>query len=487
MSEKLSDNLVSGVELVVRDLTEGGFGGELLGAGDGGYDEARSIWNAMVDKRPGLIARAADRDDVVAVVNAARRHGTPLAVRAGGHGIIGSSLADEDGVTLDMTLMRGVEVDADRKLVHVEGGCKLGDVDAATAEHGLAVPAGIVSDTGVPGLALGGGIGWLSRKHGLTCDNFSSLEVVTADGEVIEVAEDSHPDLFWALRGGGGNFGVVTRFTFNAYDFGPTMRFGAALYHEAEAREALREYARIYPTLPNHVGWHVAMKRAMPALPFVPEELVGTPLVMLFCMWLDDPESQEGIDTVENLLAVGDPAVTGSAVIPFGLGMQRFLDEEFPSGLRNYTKEAHLKDLSDGAIDALVDFWAEGLGAGTSIEGELAIYGLGGVAREVGEMDSAFSNRDSLWWINWANHWHDAEDDATNMDIIRGSYKRLEPWVGRGVYVNMLNVDELDRVVEAYGGPEKYARLGMVKAKYDPTNLFRMNHNITPAAPAGAA
>ncbi len=483
----MSENAAAAVEAARAELAEGGFHGELLTAASDGYDQARSVWNAMVDKRPGLIAKAADRDDVVAVVNAARRHGTPLAIRAGGHGIVGSAIANQDGVTLDMTLMRGVEVDTESKVVHVQGGCKLGDVDAACAEHGVAVPAGIVSDTGVPGLALGGGIGWLSRKHGLTCDNFVSLEVVSADGEVLEVTEDSHPDLFWALRGGGGNFGVVTRFSFQAYDFGPTMRFGAALYHEAEAREALREYARIYPTLPNNVGWHVAMKRVMPPLPFVPDDLVGTPLVMLFCMWLDDPESQEGIEMVERLLAVGDPAATGSAVIPFGLGMQRFLDAEFPDGLRNYTKEAHLKELSEGAIDALVDFWAQGLSEKTTIEGELAIYGLGGVAREVGEMDSAFSNRDSLWWINWANHWHEAGDDETNMDIIRASYKRLEPWVGKGVYVNMLNVDELDRVVEAYGGPEKYARLGMVKAKYDPTNLFRMNHNITPAEPAGAA
>jgi len=174
-------------------------------------------------------------------------------------------------------------------------------------------------------------------------------------------------------------------------------------------------------------------------------------------------------------------------VIPFGLGMQKFLDAEFPDGLRNYTKEGHLEELSEGAIDALVDFWAQSLNSNTTIEGELAIYGLGGVAREVPEMDAAFSNRDSLWWINWANHWHDAVDDEVNMEIIRASYRSIEPWLGKGVYVNMLNVDELDRVVEAYGGPEKYARLGRVKATYDPTNLFRMNHNITPAAPAETA
>jgi FAD binding domain/Berberine and berberine like len=476
----------SKVEEVAAELA-GSFRGELLTPPGDGYDEARQIWNAMVDKRPGLIARCADREDVVAVVNAASGHDLPLSVRAGGHGIVGSSLANEDGVTCDLTMMNGVEVDAENMVVHVEGGCRLGDVDAATAEHGLAVPAGIVSDTGVAGLALGGGIGWLSRKHGLTCDNFVSLEVVTAAGETIEVSEDSHPELFWALRGGGGNFGVVTRFSFRAHEFGPQMRFGAALYHEKEAREALREYARIYPTLPNHVGWHVAMKRQMPPLPFVPEELVGTPLVMLFCMWLDDPESPQGIEMVERLTSVGDPAVTGSAVIPFGMGMQRFLDAEFPDGFRNYTKEGHLTELSEGAIEALVDFWAESLSPRTTIEGELAIYGLGGVARDVPEAASAFSNRDSLWWINWANHWHDAGDDEKNMDTIRASYRAIEPWLGRGVYVNMLNVDELDRVVEAYGGPEKYERLGMVKATYDPTNLFRINHNITPVTAAGAA
>jgi hypothetical protein len=482
----MSANASSSVESVRKEL-EGNFNGELLSPGEAGYDEARRVWNAMVDKRPGLIARCADTADVVAVVNAAREHGTPLAVRAGGHGIVGSAIADPDGVTCDMTLMRGVEVDTENMLVHVQGGCKLGDVDSATAEHGLAVPAGIVSDTGVPGLALGGGIGWLSRKHGLTCDNFHSLEVVTAAGEVLEVSAERHSDLFWALRGGGGNFGVVTRFSFDAYEFGPTMRFGAALYHEDEARAALREYARIYPDLPNNVGWHVAMKREMPPLPFVPEHLVGTPLVMLFCMWLDDPESEQGIATIERLISVGDPVVTGSAVIPFGMGMQRFLDAEFPDGLRNYTKEGHLQELSEGAIDALVDFWAQSLGPATTIEGELAIYGLGGVARDVPEEDSAFANRDSLWWINWANHWHDAVDDEKNMEIIRASYRSVEPWLGRGVYVNMLNVDELDRVEEAYGGPEKYRRLGEVKAAYDPTNLFRINHNIKPLAPSGAA
>ena len=456
------------------------FSGNLIGPDDDGYDEARTIWNAMVDERPAVIARCTSTDDVVAVVDAAREHGALLSVRGGGHGITGKALCT-GGITLDLTRMRNVEVDAENRLVHVEGGCLLGDVDAATAPHGLAVPAGIVSETGVAGLALGGGIGWLSRKHGLTCDNFHSLQVVTASGDVLEVSETEHPDLFWALRGGGGNFGVVTRFTFRAHDFGPDLRFGAALYRGEEAREALKEYARIYPTLPNNVGWHVAMKRKMPPLPFVPAELVGEPIVMLFCMWLDDPHDPEGERALKDLVSVGDSLATGEAVIPFGLGMQRFLDAEFPNGFRNYTKEAHLDQLSDGAIDALVDFWEDGLsGTESTIEGEIAIYGLGGVAAEIPEEDAAFANRGSLWWINWAMHWHEPGDDLKNMAAIRESCEALAPWGGTGVYVNMLNVDELDRIVEAYGGPEKYRRLGTVKAQYDPGNLFRRNHNIAP-------
>lgn len=465
-------------DAVLAQLSES-FSGELVSPGDEGYDEARTIWNAMVDERPALIARCTSTDDVVAVVNAARENDVLLSVRGGGHGITGKALCT-GGITLDLTRMRNVEVDVDKQLVRVEGGCLLGDVDAATSPHGLAVPAGIVSETGVAGLALGGGIGWLSRKHGLTCDNFESLQVVTAAGEVLEVSEHEHEDLFWALRG-GGNFGVVTRFTFRAYPFGPDLRFGAALYRAEEARAALLEYARIYPTLPNNVGWHVAMKRRMPPLPFVPAELVGEPIVMLFCMWLDDPHAPEGEAAIKRLVDIGDPAATGEAVIPFGLGMQRFLDAEFPDGLRNYTKEAHLSELSEGAIDALLDFWENGLsGPGSSIEGEIAIYGLGGVAAEVPEEASAFSNRGSLWWINWAMHWHEPEDDEANMASIRESCEQLAPWGGRGVYVNMLNIDELDRVVEAYGGPEKYNRLGLVKATYDPGNLFRRNHNIAP-------
>jgi FAD/FMN-containing dehydrogenase len=374
-----------------------------------------------------------------------------------------------------MSGMRGVEVDPERRLVHAEGGCLLGDVDAATAPHGLIVPAGIVSETGVPGLALGGGIGWFSRKHGLTCDNFISLEVVLASGEVVEASEAEHPDLFWALRGGGGNFGVVTRFTFRAHEFGPDIRIGVALYRPDDATAALREYSRIVPTLPRTVGWHGALKHDMPALPFVPPELVGERLLMLFSMWLDDADDPVGAETIERLNNVGDPCLKVMTVMPFGLGMQRALDVEFADGHRNYTKEAHLTGLPDEAIDVLVSFWRD-----MPMNGETEIICLGGAIGDVDEDDSAFSHRGYPWWLNLAMHWDDAALDEDYIARTRKVAADLAPWIGAGVYINMLNFDEMDRVVEGFGGPDKYARLGRIKAKYDPGNLFQINYNITP-------
>src|SRR5580704_4138883 len=230
------------VRLRIADELSGHFKGEIIGPDHAEYEQARRVWNAMIDRRPGLILRCTSTQDVVAAVNVAREHGLPPSVRCGGHNVAGKAMSD-GGLTIDLSGLREVTVDPERKLVHAGGGCRLGDVDAATAPYGLVVPAGIMSETGVAGLALGGGIGWFSRKHGLTCDNFVSLELVLASGEVIEVNESSHPDLFWALRGGGGNFGIVTRFTFGGYDFGPMMRIGVSVYEPEHAAEALRAYA----------------------------------------------------------------------------------------------------------------------------------------------------------------------------------------------------------------------------------------------------
>ena len=452
------------------------FKGDLIGPDDAGYGQARTVWNAMVNKRPGLVLRCTSTDDVVAAVGVARANGLRPSVRCGGHSVSGKALSD-GGLTIDLSGLREVTVDAERQLVHAGGGCLLGTIDEATAPHGLIVPAGIMSETGVGGLALGGGIGWFSRKHGLTCDQFESLEVVLASGEVVEASTTRHPELFWALKGGGGNFGVVTRFTFRAHQFGPMMRIGVSLYQPEDAAQALREYARVVPTLPRTVGWHAALKDVMPALPFVPPELVGRRLLMLVAMWLDDADDPEGTELIERLVAVGRPSVKATTVMPFAWRVQKLLDEEFADGHRYYTKEAHVSDLADQAIDTLVAFWKD-----MPMHGEVEIIGLGGAIGDVAEDATAFANRDYLLWLNFAMSWDDPANDQDYIDRTRKIVGDLKPWTGEGIYVNMLNFDEMDRVVEAFGGPEKYARLGRVKAQYDPENFFRMNYNIMPVS-----
>ena len=460
--------------LRIADQLGAGFKGDVIGPDHADYGDRRQVWNAMVDTHPGLILRCTSTEDVVAAVNVARANGFPPSIRCGGHSVSGKALSD-GGLTIDLSGMREVTVDAEHQLVHADGGCLLGDLDQATAPHGLIVPAGIMSETGVGGLALGGGIGWFSRKHGLTCDQFVSLELVLASGEVINVSATQHPELFSALKGGGGNFGVVTRFTFRAHRFGPMMRIGVSLYRPEDAAQALREYAEVIPTLPRTVGWHAALKDVMPALPFVPPELVGRRLLMLVAMWLDDADDPAGAELVERLNAVGRPAVKAMTVMPFAARVQKLLDEEFADGHRYYTKEAHVSDLADEAIDTLVAFWKD-----MPMHGEVEIIGLGGAIGDVPEDATAFSNRGYLLWLNFAMSWDDPANDQDYIDRTRRIVGDLKPWTGRGIYVNMLNFDEMDRVVEAFGGSEKYERLGRVKAQYDPENLFRMNYNITP-------
>jgi FAD/FMN-containing dehydrogenase len=468
------------LRLRIAEQLAGRFTGEIIGPGHDGYENARLVWNSMIDRRPGLILRCTSTDDVVAAVNVARANGLAPAIRCGGHNVSGKAMSD-GGLTIDLSGLRQVTVDAGRKLVHAGGGCLLGNVDAATAPHGLIVPAGIMSETGVAGLALGGGIGWFSRKHGLTCDQFVSLELVLASGDVIEVSADEHPDLFWALKGGGGNFGIVTRFTFQAYDFGPMMRIGVSVYEPEDAAEALRGYASVVPTLPRTVGWHAALKHDMPALPFVPPELVGKRLLMFISMWLDDADDPAGEEMIERLCAVGRPCVKAMTVMPFAAGVQKVIDKEFEDGHRYYTKEAHVRDLADEAVDRLVDFWKD-----MPMEGEVEIIGLGGAIGDVPEGAAAFSNRGYLLWLNFAMRWDDPACDGDYINRTRKIVGDIKPWTGKGIYVNMLNFDEMDRIVEAFGGPEKYTKLGRVKAQYDPENLFQMNYNVTPV-PAGPA
>jgi hypothetical protein len=459
---------------IITDQLGSHFKGDIITKDHPDYADRSSVWNAMVTKKPALILRCKSTQDVVAAVNVARTNNLHPSVRCGGHQVAGNGLTD-GGLTIDLSGMRTVTYDKATGNVNIAGGCRLGEVDAETSKHGVIVPAGIMSETGVGGLALGGGIGWFSRPYGLTCDQFLSLELVTAAGEVLEVNETSHPDLFWGLKGGGGNFGVVTRFTVKSQKFGPMMRIGAALYDADGASEALREYAKIYPTLPRTVGWHAALKPNMPKLPFVTPELVGKRLVMFITMWLGDAEDPEGVKMVERLNAVGKPVLTAMRTMPFAAGVQKIIDEEFEDGHRYYTKEAHAATLSNEAIDKLVEFWTK-----MPMDGEIEIIGLGGAIGDVAEDATAFTNRGYQMWLNFAMRWDDAAKDKEYIAMTRACINELKPWTSNGTYTNMLNADDNDLVVQAYGGAAKYKKLGDLKAKYDPTNLFRINANIAP-------
>jgi Berberine and berberine like len=298
---------------------------------------------------------------------------------------------------------------------------------------------------------------------------------VTAAGETIRTSRTEHPDLFWALRGGGGNFGVVTEFEFRAHRFGPPMRIGVSLYQPEEAVPALAEYAHIYPELPDHVGWHAALKQSMPALPFVPGHLVGKRLLMLIVMYLDDATSAEGEQVVERLINAGSPATRAMTVMPFGLSVQRIINPEFPDGNRYYTKEAHINTLPQDALESLVGSWQS-----MTMQGEIEIIGLGGAMARVPDDATAFPNRQHNWWLNFALHWDEESRDRDCVAQIRRAHDALKPWLSSGIYANMLNFDESDRLLDAYGGPDRYARLGRVKAGHDPGNFFRLNANIQP-------
>jgi FAD/FMN-containing dehydrogenase len=453
-----------------------GFAGQVTGPDHPDYDAARRVWNAMADRRPGLIVRCTSAADVVAAVNAARGSGLRPAVRGGGHNVAGLGTSD-GGMVIDLSGMRGVTVREDAMLVDVAGGARLADLDAATGPLGLVVPAGVMSETGVGGLALGGGIGWLSRRFGLTCDQFESLEVVLADGSLVEASENSRPDLFWALRGGGGNFGVVTRFTFRAHRFGPLMRLGVALYEPRDARAALQAYARILPTLPNMVSWQGVLLHATGPLPFIPPELVGRPALMLAAMWLGDPDDPAGAAQVGRLLAAaGQPTASAELTLPFADAVQRLADADFAAGHRYYTKEIHLAELPGEAIDILIAFWQD-----MDMDGEVELFHLGGAVSDVPEDAAAFAHREHHLWLNLALRWDDPARDAGYIARARAAADQLRPWAGAGAYYNMLNIDEGGRVVEALGGEKKYARLTAIKQQYDPHGLFGRSQGIAPA------
>jgi FAD/FMN-containing dehydrogenase len=444
--------------------------GELILPTDAAYDQARTIWNAMIDKRPALIARCASTADVAHAVDFARTHGLPLAVRGGGHNIAGNALCD-GGLVIDLSGMKAVTVNTASRRVTVEGGALLSDLDAATQAHGLAVPAGINSTTGVAGLTLGGGIGWLSRKCGMTIDTLEAAEVVTANGEVVRATADENPDLFWALRGGGGNFGVVTRFEFRAHPVGPEVLSGLVVYPLAEAKAVLRRYRDFMEQAPNELTIWAVLRKA-PPLPFLPESIHGKEVLVLALCYAGDPAQGEKL--IAPVRTFGTPVGEHVGVQPFAAWQQAF-DPLLGGGARNYWKSHTFRSLDDKLCDAVVDA-AQNL---PSPHCEIFIAALGGAASRPAPGATAYSQRDALYMMNLHGRWDTAAEDERGIRWARDVFNATAKYASGGVYVNFMTADESARVSNAYG--LNYARLAAVKRRYDPGNLFRVNQNIKPA------
>jgi FAD/FMN-containing dehydrogenase len=458
--------------LQARTIAElkGGFQGEVLRPSDGAYDSARKIWNAMIDKRPAVIARCVTTSDVVRAVNFARDAGLALAVRGGGHNIAGNALCDH-GLVVDLSKMKAAHVDPAQRRVTVEGGATLADLDAATQAHGLATPVGINSTTGIAGLTLGGGFGWLSRRYGMTVDNLESAEVVTAAGAVVRASVTEHPDLFWALRGGGGNFGVVTRFEFRLHPVGPNVLSGLIVYPISEARSVLQQYRDFIAKAPDDLAVWTVLRHA-PPLPFLPTEAHGKGMIALALIYAGDPT--RGAPLIAPLRTFGTPLGEHVGVQPYVAWQQAF-DPLLTAGARNYWKSHNFSTLADGLFDAVVAY----VGKLPSPQCEIFFGALGGATTRPAPDSAAYAHRDAKFVMNFHGRWEDPADDTRCIGWARNFFNATAPFASGGVYVNFLTADEGDRVRAAYG--PNYDRLAQVKRTYDPDNLFRMNQNIKPA------
>jgi FAD/FMN-containing dehydrogenase len=445
------------------------FTGEIILPVDAGYDAARQIWNAMIDKRPALIARCASTADVVSAVNFARTTGLVLAVRGGGHNIAGSALC-EDGLVIDLSRMTSVSVDAASRRATVEGGATLAHLDAATQAHGLAVPLGINSTTGVAGLTLGAGFGWLSRKYGMTVDNLESAEVVTAAGDVVRASATEHPDLFWALRGGGGNFGVVTKFEFRLHQVGPDLLSGLVVFPFAEAKAVLQKYRDFTAKAPDELSVWTVLREA-PPLPFLPPEVHGKPVVVLALLYAGDPT--EGERLIEPLRSFGTVLGAHTGVQPYAAWQQAF-DPLLTPGARNYWKSHNFSTLPDELFEAVID----SIGKLPSSQCEIFFGAIGGATMRPRPDAMAYAHRDAKFVMNVHGRWDTAAEDAAGVAWARDFFKASAPFASGGVYVNFLTADEAERSRFAYG--LNYQRLAKVKRHYDPENLFRTNWNIQP-------
>jgi FAD/FMN-containing dehydrogenase len=444
--------------------------GDVLGPADKGYEGARTVWNATVDARPALVARPLDAADVASTVGFAREHDLRLSVKGGGHNVAGHAVAD-GSLMLDCMAMDAVHVDPNSRTVRVGGGATVGEMDRATSEYGLAAVGGIVSTTGVGGLTLGGGWGWLSRSYGLAVDNLRSAEVVTADGEIRRASGREHPDLFWALRGGGGNVGVVTEFEFDLHPVSEVL-CGVLVYSAEDAVSLLRFHREFTASAPDALCCYASLRTA-PDAPFIPPALRGEPVATAYLCYAGDVAA--GVRAVEPLRVRG-PLVDLVEPRPY-VEFQRLFDEVYEPEYRNYWKSGLVgpDGLTDGAVDTLVEGTTEVTSPYTSV----VIEHLGGAINRVDADVTAYPHRDAGYSVNVFTRWADAAEDDRHVGWTRSFFERLSPLLDDGVYVNFLGREGRKRVRAAYGG--NYDRLREVKARYDPENVFRGTQNVEPA------
>jgi len=442
--------------------------GEVLRPGDQGYDEARSVWNAMIDKEPAVIIRCTGAADVIAAVNFARDLDLLLAVKGGGHNVAGTAVCD-DGLMIDLGPMNSVRVDPETRTARVGGGATWGDFDHEAQAFGLATTGGIMSETGVAGLTLGGGLGHLARKYGLAHDNLRSVDVVTADGALVHASEDENSELFWGIRGGGGNFGIVTSFEFDLYEVGPEVLTGPIVYRYEDADEAFRFSRDFMADAPDEIQCYVFFAKGSAELG-LPEPLHGETVFILLPTYVGDIDA--GREALEPLREVGDPIADAIEPMPY-VALQRMFDERLADGFRNYWKSHFFDELTDEAIETIVEYC-------DSSAPFMSVFTDGWLSGAISRADAdatAFAHRDKTVSLTIGMRWEDPERDDELVAWAREFHDALEPYAADGVYVNLLDQDD-DRIEDAYG--EWYERLREIKGEWDPENLFRMNQNIRP-------
>jgi hypothetical protein len=447
------------------------FKGDLLRPGESGYEESRAIWNGMAARRPGLIARCADVSDVQNAVRTASATGILTAVRCGGHSLAGFSTCD-GGLVIDLKRMRQVTVDPEARRARIAGGCLLGSVDSATQKAGLVFPSGVVSHTGAGGLILGGGTGWLARRFGLSCDNVEGFTLVVADGSVVRASAKENPDLFWALRGGGGNFGVVTEFEVRLHPL-TSVVLAEGLSPEADIHRLLECWRDFMADAPLELKWNIDLKLASHS-DKVPMALRGKPVAGSGLIWTGDPVA--GRRWLARALCLCHPDSVNTRIMPF-LDLQTMADSDFPHGRRYYAKSGYFTHLDDASIDLLAEAAASIPSSGNQIE----LAYLGGAVGQVGANETAYGDRSAPFIVTLLSNWSAAADDAANISWTRGFFAKLRPAMKPGVHINFMSGDEQDRVPEAYH--QRWEQMLAVKTHYDPNNFFRLNQNVRPRKP----